>query len=134
MARNEATRRARGQWILHFDDDDHLRPDAVSSLLAAARERRAEVAYGGYEEHHPDGKERIAIGFPPALGCFSWQGALMHSGLRFFERELIAAALELPGDMYLLERMLRAGVRFAAREEIVLDYFPSTLWEPARSD
>jgi hypothetical protein len=32
--------------------------------------------------------------------------------------------------MYMLERMLRAGVRFAMLDEIVLDYFPSTLWEP----
>ncbi|HYB22648.1 MAG TPA: Stf0 family sulfotransferase, partial [Solirubrobacteraceae bacterium] len=129
MARNEAARRARGSWLLHFDDDDHLREDAIASLLALARERRAEVAYGGFEEHRPDGGRSTGLGFPPRLGCFSWAGALVHSGLRFFERELLAAHLELPGDMYMLERMLRAGVRFAALDEVVLDYFPSTLWE-----
>jgi hypothetical protein len=53
----------------------------------------------------------------------------MHAGLGFFERELVAADLEIPGDMYALERMLRTGVRFAMSEEIVLDYFTSTLWE-----
>lgn len=31
--------------------------------------------------------------------------------------------------MYLLERMLRAGVRFSLHEQVVLDYFPSTLWQ-----
>jgi LPS sulfotransferase NodH len=129
MARNEAARRASGHWLLHFDDDDHLRPDAVSSLLSVARECHVEVAYGGFEEHHPDGGESTGLGFPPRLGCFSWAGALVHMGLRFFERELIVAHLELPGDMYMLERMLRAGVRFALLDEVVLDYFPSTLWQ-----
>ncbi len=130
MARNEATRRASGRWLLHFDDDDHLRPDTVASLLQVARERHAEVAYGGFEEHHPDGVSTTGVGFPPRLGCFSWAGALVHTGLRFFERELLAAHLEIPGDVYMLERMLRVGVRFALLEEVVLDYFPSTLWEP----
>jgi hypothetical protein len=128
MARNEATRRAKGRWLMHFDDDDRLRPDTIASLLELARERRAEVVYGGFEEHRPDGQSSTGIGFPPQLGCFSWAGALVHGGLRFFERELVAADLQVPGDMYLLERMLRTGVRFALLEEVVLDYFPSTLW------
>jgi hypothetical protein len=101
----------------------------VASLLRVACEQRAEVAYGGFEEHHPDGARSTGLGFPPRLGCFSWAGALVHAGLRFFERELFAAHLELPGDMYMLERMLRAGVRFAPLDEVVLDYFPSTLWQ-----
>ena len=130
MARNEAARRTAGRWVLHFDDDDHLRPGAVAAMLEIAREQRAEVVYGGFEEHRPDGSSSVGLGFPPQLGCFSWAGALVHGGLRFFERELVAADLEMPGDMYLLERMLRTGVRFAPLEEVVLDYFPSTLWHP----
>jgi hypothetical protein len=130
MARNEAARRAAGHWLLHFDDDDRLRPEAIAAMLEIAREQRAEVVYGGFEEHRPDGSSSVGLGFPPRLGCFSWAGALTHGGLRFFERELVAADLEMPGDMYLLERMLRAGVCFAPLEEVVLDYFPSTLWQP----
>jgi hypothetical protein len=134
MARNEATRRAGGRWLVHFDDDDHLRPGTIAAMLEVAREQRAEVVYGGFEEHRPDGRSSIGIGFPPRLGCFSWAGALVHGGLRFFERELVAADLEMPGDMYLLERMLRAGVHFAPLEEVVLDYYPSTLWKPKHGD
>jgi hypothetical protein len=130
MARNEATRLARGRWLLHFDDDDSLRAGAVAALLHLARERHAEVAYGGFEEHRPGAPATTGLGFPPRLGCFSWAGALVHASLRFFERELVAAHLEIPGDMYLLERTLRAGVRFALLDEVVLDYFPSTLWQP----
>jgi hypothetical protein len=47
------------------------------------------------------------------------------TGLRFFERELVAAALGLPGDWFLLDRMLRAGVRFGYVEELVFDYYPT---------
>jgi hypothetical protein len=131
MARNEAQRRARGLWILHFDDDDHLRADALASLLALAREQRAEVAYGGFEVKTPAGSERRASAFPPQPGKFGFQGALMHAGLGFLERELFAAARGLPGDMYLLERMLRIGVRFAMLEGAVWDYYPSTRWNAA---
>jgi hypothetical protein len=131
MARNEASRRAQGQWLLHFDDDDRLRPDSIASLLELARETHAEVAYGGFEQHYPAGASTIHIDFPPRGGFFAWPTALMHGGLRFFERELVAVHLGLPGDLYMLERMLRVGVRFAMLDEIVLDYFPSTRWEPA---
>lgn len=130
MARNEGARLARGHWLLHFDDDDLLHPDAISGLLELSRRQRVEVAYGTICERHPDGTELTLSGFPPRLGTFSWGGALMHAGLRFFERELVAAHLEMPGDMYALERMLRAGVRFGMLDATVLEYFPSTLWEP----
>lgn len=133
MPRNEAARRARGRWLLHFDDDDHLRPDAVASLLELARQEHAEVAYGGFEEHYPGGRTSRAIAFPPTAGCFGWQGAIVHAGLRFFERELVAAHLESAGDMYLLERMLRAGVRFGGLDQIVWDYYASARWEASSS-
>jgi Glycosyl transferase family 2 len=129
MARNEAARGARGRWLLHFDDDDHLRPDSIASLLELARERRVEVAYGGFERHDTDGQRTRHASFPPQGGLFAWPTALVHGGLRFFERELVAAHLELPGDIYMLERMLRVGVRFAMLDRVVLDYFPSKLWE-----
>ncbi|HWG08518.1 MAG TPA: glycosyltransferase [Solirubrobacteraceae bacterium] len=133
MARNEATRRASGRWLLHFDEDDHLRPDAVASLLGLARERRAEVAYGGFDAHHPDGSLTRTLAFPPRPTQFGFQGALVHAGLRFFERELVASALDLPGDIYLLERMLRSGVRFAMLERVVWDYYPTYTWVDQRS-
>ena len=86
MARNEAARHARGQWILHFDDDDHLRPNTIARLLAVAREQRAEVAYGGFEQHEPDGRSESYLAFPPQFGKFAWPAALVHGGLRYFER------------------------------------------------
>jgi hypothetical protein len=133
MARNEAARAARGQWLLHFDDDDSLRPRAIELLLELARAQRVEVAYGGFEQHAPEGSVTRGAELPlrdETFGWqgFGWQGALVHGQLGFFERELVAAQIGQPGDAYLLERMLRSGVRFAMLDAVVWDYYPSTLW------
>jgi hypothetical protein len=130
LTRNEAYMQARGAWLVDLDDDDALRPDAVEMLLADARARRLEVVYGTLEQHAPDGSTERLGGFPPTRGQFGWQGALVHSGLRIFEREFIASELGLPGDWWRLERMLRAGVRIGHLERVTADYYPSTLWPP----
>lgn len=128
MARNEAYRVARGDWLLDFDDDDALRPDAVAVLLEHARATRAEVVHGDFEQHLPGGGTEVLGGFPPQLGRWSFAATLVHGGLRFFAREHVAASLGLPGDWYRAERMLRAGVRFAHRPGALVDYYPSQSW------
>ncbi len=143
MPRNEAHRRARGRWIADLDDDDALRPDAVEQLVALAQSERAEVAYGKLEQHEPDGGRSTIGGFPPGpiesdwkergLQWQRWQGsastgAVFHAGLRMFAREHIAAELAIPGDFFRLERMVRAGVRFAMLDRITYDYYPAKLW------
>ncbi len=119
-ARNAALREARGRWIVEFDDDDALRPECLESLLAHARATRAEAVYGQVRQH-AGGAPRDFCAFPPRRGRFSWAAGMYHSGLRFFGRELLAADLGLPGDWWLAERMLRAGVRFAMRDEVLCD-------------
>jgi hypothetical protein len=116
---------ARGAWLMDFDDDDHLRPHAVEHDLGLARHRRLEVAYGPLAMHWPDGTVETVAEFPPAFARFATQGALVHGGLRFFERSLAAAVFDVPNDWFRIEAMLRAGVRFGMHDEIVVDYFPS---------
>jgi hypothetical protein len=122
--RNAAVRMAKGAWIVQFDDDDEMRFDCLSTLLELARSERAEAVYGQIRAH---GRvRRFDIGqFPPSLGEFSWAAGMYHSGLRFFERQLIAAEMGIPGDWWLAERMLRAGVRFAMHPEVLCDVHPS---------
>src|SRR5437660_298208 len=79
--------------------------------------------------HKPGGGGTRVVSFPPEGERFVWPAALMHGGLRFLEHELVAAALDLPGDIYMLERALRVGLRFAMLDEVVLDYFPSQQWD-----
>jgi hypothetical protein len=125
MARNEANRTARGRWLITFDDDDAMRPGHIEQLVAAARDQHLEVAYGRFRTLLGDGSSFDSGSFPPRPHEYAWGGAIQHGGLRFFERELSAAALRMPGDWFLLERMLRAGVRFGFVDELVLDYYPS---------
>lgn len=128
LARNEGYRHARGGWLFDVDDDDSLPPDAIASLLAAARESRAEVVQGIILSHAPGGSTTpIAAMLPnelPLIGA----GALVHAHLRFFEREHVASALGVPGDRFRGERMLRAGVRIELLDRVTYDYFPSSLW------
>lgn len=125
LPRNEAMRLATGHWLVCFDDDDAMRPDCIERLLGAARERRLEAVYGRARLHRA-GEPPFEIGvFPPERGRFALASGMYHAGLRFFERELFAADLGVPGDWFLAERMLRAGVRFGMVDEVLVDLFPS---------
>jgi hypothetical protein len=128
MPLNEALRIARGQWVAILNDDDEFRPDHVERLVALARERRAEVAYGKLAMHLPDGGTEELGAFPPALHQFGWQMALFHEGLRYFGFSFGAEAFRIPGDWHLCRRMLRTGVSFAMTEQVLGDYYPARLW------
>jgi len=123
-ARNAAMSAAGGRWVVCFDDDDAMRPRCLELLLELARAQRAEAPYGQVAAHREDAVNEFCS-YPPREHRFSWAGGMYHAGLRFFERELLAADLDLPGDWWLAERMLRAGVRFAMREEVLSDIYPS---------
>jgi hypothetical protein len=128
LTRNEGYRLASGHWLFDLDDDDSLPQDAVALLLEAARERRAEAVQGVMRERHPDGTVRDeAAVLPDRLPL---KGALVHSHLRFFEREHVASALGVVGDWFRGERMLRAGVRIELLDRVTYEYYPSTLWQP----
>jgi Glycosyl transferase family 2 len=122
--RNAAVRMARGAWIVQADDDDALRPQCLEELLEVARDQRAEAVYAPVQVHTADHSFETGE-FPPSVGRFSWAAGMFHSGLRFFERELVAAELGMPGDWWLAERMLRAGVRFAMAHRALADVYPS---------
>jgi glycosyltransferase involved in cell wall biosynthesis len=127
VARNEAVRRARGHWIVQFDDDDAVRSDCVERLLERARQDELEVVYGRALARR-SGLPSSEIGrFPPEVGHFTWAAGMYHAGLRFFQRELFAADLGVPGDWYLTERMLRAGVRFGMVDAVLADIYPSEM-------
>ena len=120
---NEGASRARGRWLAHASDDDAIRPNHTETLLKAAQEHRYEHCYGRQLVHFPEG-EAIELGeFPPTHGQFGTQASIYHSGLRFFESELVDAIYEVPNDWSLCQRMLRAGVRFGMVDEVVFDKY-----------
>ena len=135
----EARRMSTGLWITELDDDDALPADAIELLLANARETRAEVVSGTIEQFAPDGSSTLIAGFPPGM-LPAWSGlgadwkaratsaALVHSGLSSIARQRTEDFFEIPGDLMLTIKLARAGVRFAAIEDVVYDYYPGTLW------
>ena len=126
---NRSVDLARGAWITILNDDDALRPNHASTLVAAARARRDEVVYGSFEQHTPDGSSEVLGRFPPEHGQFGWQCAVHHRDIaRLFRYELSAALFGEPGDWHRARRMLRAGVHFSMVDEIVFDYYPALLW------
>jgi len=125
---NEGVALARGRWIAPLDDDDAFREHHIAALLELARREQAELSYGQFLWHHRDrDDERMGV-FPPEFGKFEMQGALYHADLRFFELELSDALFGLPGDWAWCQRLLRAGVRCAMLDEVVVDYYPSAEW------
>jgi hypothetical protein len=123
--RNEAVHRARGQWIAQLDDDDAYEPDHLEKLLKLAQEERAEIAYGRIHCCMRNQDDFQLGAFPPRIGQFGWMGAIFHGGLRFFEMELADALFIQPADWSLCRRMLRAGVRFAMLDEVVVQHYES---------
>jgi hypothetical protein len=116
VPRARAVELARGRWIAPLAHDDAWDPDHLVTLLEAAREQRAEVAYSslravdGYAEGHPF--LRSIGAWPPHQGNFAWQGALFHGGLRFLRYDRACALASEPNDWNLARRAWEAGVRF----------------------
>jgi cellulose synthase/poly-beta-1,6-N-acetylglucosamine synthase-like glycosyltransferase len=122
---NEAMAIARGVWLAPFADDDEMRPNHLTTLLAAARERRLEFVYGRLSQHLDGGVDAVLGSFPPRLYDIGLQAGLLHGHLRVFEFELADAEFGVPNDWGLIERMARAGVRMGMVDDIVADYYPS---------
>lgn len=134
---NRAMAEARGRWLAPLDDDDAFTPDHIERLLAAARERRLELVYGRLRCRYPDGSEDFIGEFPPHTeftelrSSFGLQAALLHTGLRFMQMHLTDPLFGLANDVALSRRMIRAGVLIGMIDEVVAEYFPARVWDPA---
>jgi glycosyltransferase involved in cell wall biosynthesis len=119
---------SQGRWIGSTGDDDALRPSYIESLLKGARQTEAEVSYGLIHSCEPDSDGKILGTYPPEMGQWGLQAALLHGGLRFLALEPSDWVFGIPSDWSLAERMLRIGVRFTMIEEPVVDVYPHDVW------
>ena len=128
-ARNTGYAAATGHWIVDFDDDDAMRPDAIERTLALARAERHEVVYGKLLAHFADGHEEVLGRFPPTVHQFGWQCSVVHRGLWWLGRDTVAIAFGHPQDWFRIENMMRVGVRIGMVDGILYDYYPARSWD-----
>ncbi len=131
---NRGVALARGAWIAPLDDDDEFEVDHVERLLALAREKRAEVAYGAVRRLElAAGQEHRVFSDPPVVGAFSFQSALYLKLLDFMPYNTESWRAREPGDWNLARRMLEAGVRFASTPEYVATMYSAPYDDPGRA-
>jgi Glycosyl transferase family 2 len=116
VPRSTGIEMARGRWIAPLSHDDAWDPDHIATLLVAAREHRAEVAYSRQRvvaAEQPGSPLLGTIGcFPPRFGDFGWQAAIFHGALSFLRYDRACAFASEPNDWNLARRAWEAGVRF----------------------
>jgi hypothetical protein len=120
---NTALRMCAGSWIAPQDHDDAWADDHLEVLLTAARDHRAELAYGQVEVFTEATGERETAGeFPPRMGAFWFQSSLYHHALTRFEFDENCRFVGEPGDWNRARRMWEAGVRFHFVDRVVGTY------------
>jgi hypothetical protein len=116
VPRSVGVQLSRGSWIAPLSHDDAWDPDHLATLLAAARERRAEVAYSGMRVLAAEAPGLPVTGtlgcYPPRLGQWGWQAAVFNGALRFLQYDRVCALASEPNDWNLARRAWEAGVRF----------------------
>ena len=116
VPRSVGIQMASGRWIAPLSHDDAWDPGHLATLLAEAREQRAEVAYSRMRvvaAEDPDRPRARDDGvYPPTLGQWGWQSAIFHGALRFLRYDRTCALASEPNDWNLARRAWEAGVRF----------------------
>jgi glycosyltransferase involved in cell wall biosynthesis len=118
-AANAALGLCRGAWIAPLDDDDEFTPDHLEALLAAARARHLEMAYGtmAAEDAHGHWHE---IGREPLTFGQICHGAVLYSArLLCLRYDLFAWLDDEPGDWNLWRRMAALGARIGFVPHVV---------------
>lgn len=121
--RNLAAKESAGSWIYWISDDDVLLPNAVSTLLVAARNSGAESVHGAYVQGTAEpqtvvpsaGVEELGVDFngPKAWLVKSFVGRMRWNKWSWLKPDF------RPVDYDLLERMLFAGVKRTSIDVVV---------------
>lgn len=123
-ARNYGLDQALLPWIAPLDDDDEWTQDHIEVLLAAAKERSVDFAYGKSEYHWPDNRTQYAGSWPPGMGAFCDGAQVYRNGLGYrYDPECLTRGLPEDGDLW--TRMYAGGVQFTFVDQIVHHYFPN---------
>ena len=90
------------------------------------------MVYGDILEcRQPTGDDVVQSAFPPRLGAFNFQAALVHGAPRFFEFSTTSWVSRVPSDWNLCRRMLECGVRVGHIDGVVVRWYSSRHHGPA---
>lgn len=124
---NVATDQAKGMWLTKLDQDDAWEPTHLESLLAAAKESRAEIVYGNCKVIFSDAnipRPAMVVGeYPPKKGTFALTTALVHGKFKEFKMNELSYLWGEPGDWGLSWRLWLGGARFKYIDQTVANVF-----------
>lgn len=129
---NDAIPRARGEWIAYLGHDDLWLPAHLSSLLALARETRADAVHSLCALLGPDSVDAIGAPKPgvPYTRHFVPPSSLMHRRSLFDEIGPWGDPdrLSIPVDLEFLSRAAWRGARIAFLPRLTVLKWPSASW------
>jgi hypothetical protein len=116
-AMNHALSLCEGQFVTHLDDDDAMVVDRIATLLAEAREHRADFLWHPFWSEGPDGRWRRIGDGRFQLGQITTGSVFYHRYFAAFRWDVYAYRMDEPGDWNRLRKikMLRPRLRFVDR-------------------
>ncbi|GGG36012.1 hypothetical protein GCM10010964_24910 [Caldovatus sediminis] len=116
-AMNHALSLCEGQFVTHLDDDDAMAADRIATLLAEAREHRADFLWHPFWSEGPDGRWRRIGDGRFQLGQITTGSIFYHRYFAAFRWDVYAYRMDEPGDWNRLRKikLLRPRLRFVDR-------------------
>jgi acetyltransferase-like isoleucine patch superfamily enzyme len=117
MAMNKALSLCTGHFVTHLDDDDAMEGERVETLLAAAREHRADFLWHPFWSEGPDGAWRQIGDGRLELGSVTTGALFYHRYFASIGWDVYAYRLAEPGDWNRIRKikMLRPRLHFVDR-------------------
>lgn len=123
VAQNYGLDHATGDWIAMLDDDDEFLPRHHEILIAAAKAKDADFAYG--RSITPWGQEYGS--WPPGDGALTQGSYVYRRKAKDFRYDLNCLRdRALNGDADMWTRMYQQGVKFVQVRDVVHHYYPSS--------
>lgn len=117
MAMNHALSLCTGHFVTHLDDDDAMERDRVETLLAAAREQRADFLWHPFWSESPDGAWRQIGDGRLEIGWVTTGAIFYHRHFTAIGWDVYAYRLAEPGDWNRIRKikMLRPRLYYVDR-------------------
>ncbi|RYH14080.1 MAG: glycosyltransferase family 2 protein, partial [Alphaproteobacteria bacterium] len=116
-AMNHALSLCKGDFVTHLDDDDRMTADKIATMVAAARDNRADFLWHSFWYEHRDGRWEALGNGKLELGQVTTGSIFYHGYFARFGWDVHAYRLGEPGDWNRLRKikMLRPRLHYVDR-------------------